>query len=126
MSAEAGRPRVALPHLAVWFLFGQGGLVAAIFVPVHVVVQGILAPLGLVPAVDQHYDTFAPVLANWLVKLYLFVLISLPLWHWAHRFRYLLVDLGLGLARTPGVAIFMYGLAALGMAVVAYILVTVP
>ncbi|MCI0351445.1 MAG: hypothetical protein L0Z53_18640, partial [Acidobacteriales bacterium] len=27
--------------------------------------------------------------------LYLFVLISLPMFHWAHRFRYVVVDLGL-------------------------------
>ncbi|HLQ62705.1 MAG TPA: fumarate reductase subunit FrdD [Candidatus Acidoferrales bacterium] len=126
MSEQARRQKVALPHLVVWFLFGQGGLVAALFLPVHVLVQGILAPLGLVHAVDQRYDTFAPLLANWLVKLYLFVLISLPLWHWAHRFRYFLVDLKLSVARTPGVAIFMYGLAALGMGVTAYILVRVP
>ena len=51
MSEQARRQKVALPHLVVWFLFGQGGLVAALFLPVHVLVQGILAPLGLVHAV---------------------------------------------------------------------------
>ena len=45
-----------------------------------------------------------------LARLYIFVLISLPLFHWAHRFRFVVVDLGLkGMGRLP--AIICYGTA---------------
>ena len=107
-----------------WFAFANGGLVAAIFLPVHILVQGILGPLG-VPVVDQHYNTFAAALANPLVKLYLFVIISLPLFHWAHRTRFLLIDLGLMMGQRP-LKYLLYALAVLGTLVTAYILITVP
>jgi len=60
MSSEARR-RVAYPHLIYWFLFAQGGVVAAVLVPVHVLIQGILGPLGTVPVVDRHYDTWVAI-----------------------------------------------------------------
>ena len=108
-----------------WFLFANGGLVAAIFLPVHILVQGILGPMGWAPVVDQHYDSFAAALANPLVKLYLFVIISLPLFHWAHRMRFLLIDLGLTVGQRP-LKYALYGLAIVGTLLAAYILVTVP
>jgi fumarate reductase subunit D len=107
-----------------WFAFANGGLVAAIFLPVHILVQGILGPLG-VPVVDQHYDSFAAVLANPIVKLYLFVIISLPLFHWAHRMRFLLIDLGLTMGQRA-LKYVLYGLAIVGTLLTAYILITVP
>jgi len=43
----------------------------------------------------------------------LFVLIALPLYHWAHRFRFVLEDLGLHGLRMP-LAVLCYGSAILG------------
>ena len=61
----------ALAHLFWWFMFSQGGLFAAVLLPVHIVVQGILGPLDIVPVVDRHYDTWISILGNPIVKLYL-------------------------------------------------------
>ena len=108
-----------------WFAFANGGLVAALFLPVHTLVQGILGPLGVVPVVDQHYDSFAAAVANPIVKLYLFVVISLPLFHWAHRMRFFLIDLGLSAGQRL-LKYLLYGLAIVGTLLAAYILVTVP
>jgi len=56
-----------------------------------------------------------------LARLYLFVLISLPLFHWAHRFRYALVDLGLGsLGRQK---VLFYGAAGLGTLLAGWLLI---
>ena len=61
-------------------------------------------------------------LANPLVRLYLFVLISLPLFHWAHRFRYTLYD-GLQLKHlTALIALLCYGADVLGTVMSAYLL----
>ncbi len=57
-----------------------------------------------------------------LARLYLFVLISLPLFHWAHRFRYTLYD-GLQLKHlTRFIAVICYGAALAGSAAAAYTL----
>jgi len=97
-----------------WALFGAGGTVAALLVPIHLFLQGIAAPLGWV-SVDP------TLFGHPLVKLYLFVLISLPLYHWAHRFRYTLYDLGVKGMR-QSIAVLCYGIAVVGTAVTAWIL----
>jgi len=57
-----------------------------------------------------------------LARIYLFVLISLPLFHGAHRFRYTLYD-GLKLKHlTTLIAVLCYGSALLGTLFAAYTL----
>lgn len=114
----------ALAHLFWWFMFSQGGLFAAVLLPVHIVVQGILGPLGLVPVVDRHYDTWISILGNPIVKLYLLVLISLPFFHFAHRLRYLLVDLGVPAAKTVPAQVVFYGAAVVVTLLTIYVLLT--
>jgi fumarate reductase subunit D len=116
--------RPALAHLFWWFMFSQGGVVAAIFIPVHVLLQGILGPLGVVPVVDRHYDTWTRVLSNPLVKLYLLVLIAIPFFHFAHRLRYLLVDFGVHAARGVPAQVVFYGGAIVVTLVTIWVLLT--
>ena len=116
--------RPALTHLFWWFMFAQGGVIAAVLIPVHIVVQGILGPLGVVPVVDRHYDTWIAVLGNPIVKLYLLVLISVPFFHFAHRMRYLLVDLGVPSAKGVPAQIVFYGGAVLVTLITIWILLT--
>lgn len=123
MSTEVVR-RPALAHLFWWFMFSQGGVVAAIFIPVHVLLQGILGPLGVVPVVDRHYDTWTRVLSNPLVKLYLLVLIAVPFFHFAHRLRYLLVDFGVRAARGVPAQVVFYGGAIVVTLVTIWVLLT--
>jgi fumarate reductase subunit D len=111
MSEPARRP--ALAHLVWWFMFAQGGVIAAILIPVHVLVQGILGPLGIVPVVDRDGQGFYNALANPIVKLYLLVLIAFPFFHFAHRLRYLLVDLGVPAAKSVPAQVIFYGGAVL-------------
>jgi succinate dehydrogenase subunit D len=93
-----------------WSLFAAGGTVAALFVPIHILVHGILLPVGLVPEAAVSYERMRALLQSPWVRLYLFFLISLPLFHWAHRFRFLLEDLGLRRGQTA-VAVLCYGTA---------------
>jgi fumarate reductase subunit D len=91
-----------------WSLFSAGGVVAAFFVPVTIVITAIAVPAGWISDEKLYFLLQQP-----LARLYLFVLISLPLFHWAHRFRYVVADLGLrGGGRLP--AIVCYGSAILG------------
>jgi fumarate reductase subunit D len=116
--------KAALAHLFWWFMFAQGGVLAAILIPVHILVQGILGPLGIVRVADRHYDTWISILSNPLVKLYLLVLISLPFFHFAHRLRYLLVDLGVPAAKSTVAQVIFYGGAVLVTLLTIYVLLT--
>ncbi len=121
-AAHAQKP--AFAHLVWWFLFGGGGVVSAILLPVHILVQGILGPLGIVLVADRHYDTWVRLLGNPIVKLYLLVLIALPFFHFAHRLRYFLVDLGVPAARTLPAQVFFYGGAIVVTVVTGWVLLT--
>src|SRR5262249_49069385 len=104
-------------------LFSVGGTIAALFIPVHLFLTGLASPLGWVKAPD--YDTLLAVMRHPLARLYLFVLISFPLFHWAHRFRYTLYD-GLKLKHlTALIAAICYGSALVGSAVAGYTLWTI-
>lgn len=104
----------------LWLLFSAGGTVAALLFPVHLFLTGLAFPLGWLAA--PSYESFHRLLTHPVTRLYLFVLISLPLFHWAHRFRYTLYD-GLQLKHLTGlIAVLCYGVAFLGTAMSAYLL----
>jgi fumarate reductase subunit D len=125
--SAGGGGRVAYTHLVFWFLFSQGGVIAALLIPVHVLIQGILGPLTVVPVVDRHYDTWVNVLGNPLVKLYLLVLIAVPFFHFAHRLRYLLVDFGVHAAKSvPAQVVFYGGAVGVTLVTIWVLLTTVP
>jgi fumarate reductase subunit D len=107
----------------LWLLFSAGGTLAALLFPIHLLLTGLAVPLGWVDA--PRHDALHRLVAHPLTRLYLFVLISLPLFHWAHRFRYTLYD-GLQLKHlTTLIAVLCYGAALLGTAVAAYLLWTI-
>jgi fumarate reductase subunit D len=108
-------------HLFWWFMFAQGGVIAAVLLPVHIVLNGILGPLGVVNVVQPDNTT---ILANPIVKLYLLVLIAVPFFHFAHRLRYLLVDLGVPAAKTVPAQVVFYGGAIAVTLLTIYILLT--
>ncbi len=96
----------------LWALFSAGGTVAALLYPVHMFLAGLAFPLGWLDAPD--YEGLLRLTSHPLAKLYLLLLISLPLFHWAHRFRYALYD-GLSLKHlTPVIVVVCYGGALAG------------
>ena len=106
----------------LWLLFSVGGTLAALLFPVHLFLTGLAFPLGWLEAPSQ--ASLVALVRHPLTKLYLFAFISLPLFHWAHRFRYTLYD-GLQLKHlTELIAFLCYGTALLGAAVAAYTLLT--
>ena len=124
MSEHKKAQRPALAHLFFWFMFAQGGGLVALVLPAHILVQGILGPLGIVTVADRHYDTWVNVLSNPLVKLYLLALFAFAFFHFAHRTRYLLVDLGIEAARGLVAQAIFYGGAVLVTLVTIYVLLT--
>lgn len=104
----------------LWALFSAGGVVAAFLIPVHLFLFGLAFPLGWLSA--PSYEHLLALVRLPLVKVYLFLLCSLPLFHWAHRFRYTLYD-GLKVKHLNEVIFALcYGGAALGTLLAAYLL----
>jgi fumarate reductase subunit D len=106
----------------VWLLFSAGGVAAAVFLPILVILFGLAIPLGLV---QPDYDYLHAIFSYWLTRLVLLGLLVVMLFHAAHRFRSTLQD-GLqlrGLA-TP-IAVVCYGAALLGSAAALLIVLTV-
>ena len=121
MAEQVIARRPALAHLFWWFMFAQGGVIAAMLLPVHIVLNGILGPLGIVRVVTPS-DT--RIMSNPIVKLYLLVLIAVPFFHFAHRLRYLLVDLGVPAAKGVPAQIAFYGGAVLVTLITIWVLLT--
>ena len=99
-----------------WGLFSAGGVVAAFLVPIHIILTGFALPLGWTSDTGILYRV-------WWVKVYLFVLISLPLYHWAHRFYFALNDMGLKVIRKP-LAVVCYGGAVAGTVATLWVLIS--
>ncbi len=104
----------------LWGLFSAGGTVAAFLFPVHLFLLGLAFPLGWLAPPDPARG-FNLVAHPW-ARLYFFIFISLPLFHWAHRFRYTLYA-GLQIKPLPPLIIpFCYGGALLGTIAAARVL----
>ena len=105
-----------------WSLFSSGGMISALVLPGLAGLLWIAIPLGWLRA--PSYAGLVQLVENPLLRLGLFVLISLSAFHWGHRFRFTLYD-GLQLNHLFGlIAAVCYGAAALISAAAAYLLWT--
>jgi fumarate reductase subunit D len=96
-----------------WSLFGAGGVVVAFILPVLILITGIAVPLGILSPEVMNYERVHAFASCWIGKLFILTVISLPLWHAAHRIFLSLHDLGINWGRTFFKWLF-YGLAFLG------------
>ena len=91
-----------------WSLFGAGGTISAMLLPVLLVITGIAMPLGWI---DPSYDHLRALLSPWYSRLLIVAIVSLSMLHWAHRFRFTLHE---GLQLHPydkPIAYLCYGFA---------------
>lgn len=95
-----------------WGLFAAGGGLTALFAPAHILFQYLLGA-GPLPVATASYERTRHLTTNPLVRLYLVALVSLSLFHWAHRFRYYVMDFGVLGARRL-IAVLCYGSAIVG------------
>ncbi|MGH2663817.1 MAG: fumarate reductase subunit FrdD [Actinomycetota bacterium] len=109
-------------ELVFWALFSAGGMVAAFLTPINVAILGIAFAAGWLPDDPLSYERVLGLVRHPLTKVYLGVLVVLPLYHWAHRFRFAVHhQLGVhGWKRL--VATLCYGTAVAATAVTVWIL----
>ena len=96
----------------LWLLFSAGGVVSAMLMPIHLLLFGLAFPLGWLDA--PGYESLRALAGHPVTRVYLLVFCALPLFHWAHRFRFTLYD-GLQIKHLNElINIFCYGGAVLG------------
>lgn len=94
-----------------WSLFGAGGAISAIFLPILLLIFGLAVPLGWIEA--PSYSNLVRWVEPVISRLIFFVIIALSMFHWAHRFRFTLEE-GLQLQHWDRpIAIVCYGIAIL-------------
>ena len=107
-----------------WGLFGGGGMLAALFGPMLVLITGLLVPLGLLlPADTMSYPKMMAFAQNIFGKGFIFAVIALFLWPAAHRLFHSLQDVGIHAG--TGAKLICYGLAMLATILAAYALLAV-
>lgn len=104
-----------------WSLFSAGGMIAAMVLPVLMVITGIVVPFGLAGEDPLNFERIHSAVSHSVTKLILGVVIALPFFHWAHRFRFTLVDIGLKPLSTL-ITILCYGGAIAGTVVAVMVL----
>ena len=124
--AGVGSLKMAKSNEPIWWsLFSAGGMVAAMIFPILIIITGILIPFGLAGDNPLNYERIHTAVAhNNYVKLIFFIVISLPLFHWAHRFRFTLVDVGLKSISTL-ISILCYGGAIAGTIISAIVFLNI-
>jgi fumarate reductase subunit D len=104
----------------LWTLFSAGGVLAALVMPIFLLLFGLAFPLGWLSPPDHAH--LLAVLHHPLARGALWVLCMLSLFHWAHRFRYTLYD-GLQMKHLNEVInVVCYGGAIVGTMAAAWIL----
>jgi len=91
-----------------WAPFMGGAGIAALLMPITIFLTSVAVAADWLTE-QRLWD----LLGNPLARVYLFVLISLSLFHAAHRLRFVLIDLGLKAARDV-IGVLCYGSAILG------------
>ena len=101
----------------LWLLFGAGGMLSALVGWMLVLVTGIAAPLDLLGARSlTSYDHVLAFARHPLGKVFLLAVVSLFLWHAAHRIFHTLHDLGVRAGWGAWTACYGVALAATGVA----------
>jgi fumarate reductase subunit D len=105
----------------LWILFSAGGVLSALLVPILIFLFGLAFPLGWLEA--PTHERVTGLLEHPLTRAGVFLLCSLSLFHWAHRFRYTLYD-GLQIKHLNEIInVICYGGAVAGSLAAAYLLV---
>src|SRR6476660_4887115 len=73
-----------------WMLFSAGGVVSAMLIPIQLLLFGLAFPLGWLDT--PSHERLLALVRHPSTRVYLLILCSLPLFHWAHRFRFTLYD----------------------------------
>lgn len=107
-----------------WSLFGAGGVLSALLAPILIFITGIITPIGVwMPAQALDYARVLGFAQHWIGKALLLAVISLFLFHAAHRIYHGLHDIGVH--GGTGAMVAAYGGALVASLISAYLLISI-
>lgn len=112
-TSQGNYPRSNEP--IAWSLFGAGGMVVAFITPALILISTLLVPLGLADSALLSYSTVLNLFNTIWGALALFIVITLQLFHAAHRIYHGLHDLHIEGNTTLMLLIFYGGASALSL-----------
>ena len=98
-----------------WSLFGAGGMVVAFITPVLILISSLLVPLGLADSSLLSYGHVLNLLNTGWGALAIFIVITLQLFHAAHRIYHGLHDLHIKGNATLMLLVFYGGASVLSL-----------
>ena len=120
-----GKSSIQRSHEPVWWgLFSAGGVVAAVFLPVLILIIGLMIPFDLIDEAAISYERMQHAVDNFFMKMILWAVIALPFFHFAHRFYFTVTHTGLWKHKAI-LAVLSYGGAILGSVIAAVLLLRV-
>ncbi len=105
-----------------WSLFSAGGVLAALFLPVMVVISGVALPWLAIKREQAGYEQLRGLVSWWPLRLLLLAIIAFAFFHAAHRIRHVIKDLGWRHGTAP-LSVGCYGGALTGAVYAAWLLV---
>ena len=79
----------------VWSLFAAGGTVTAFLAPIVVLCVAIAVPMGWLPRETFGYIQIQSIMSEPLIRLIIFGMLFVSIWHAAHRLRITVHDFGI-------------------------------
>lgn len=120
-----GKNSIQKSHEPVWWgLFSAGGVMAAVFLPVLILIIGFAIPFDLIDEAAISYERMQQAADNFFMKMIFWAVIALPFFHFAHRFYFTIIHTGLWKHKAV-LAAFSYGGAILGSVIVAVLLLRI-
>ena len=102
----------------VWSLFAAGGTVTAFFAPIVIFCVAIAAPLGWLPSETFGYIQIQSIMSEPLIRLFIFAMLFLSIWHAAHRLRITVHDFGIRADLIAAILLYsMAGIASIILAI---------
>jgi fumarate reductase subunit D len=104
----------------LWLMFSGGGVLAALGLPILLLMFGVAFPLGWLTPPD--HDQLTSLMRPAIVRVALFILCALSLVHAGHRFRFTLYD-GIQIKHLNElIGLLCYGGALVGSVAAGYLL----
>ncbi|MCZ6613583.1 MAG: hypothetical protein O7B32_03130 [Thaumarchaeota archaeon] len=108
----------------LWLTFTLGGFIAALFIPVIIVINNLAPGIGALSQEIVSYDSMLARLGP-LARIFFLIVVVASIYHGMHRFKFVLFDIGLLKFKTP-IYVLTYAIIVISAMIAIYSLILIP
>ncbi len=108
----------------LWLTFTLGGFIAAIYIPVIIVINNLAPRIGALSSDIVSYDSMLGRLDP-LTRIFFLIVVVASIYHGMHRFKFVLFDIGLLRFKTP-IYVLVYAIIVIAALIAIYSLILIP